>query len=69
MAIVNLTVNGMTCGHCEARVAKALQEVAGVSKVEVVLNANAALVEGEEVITADLVKAVIDAGYRAEVAE
>ncbi|MBF2455135.1 heavy-metal-associated domain-containing protein, partial [Listeria seeligeri] len=30
MEKLTLTVEGMTCGHCEARVTKALSEVSGV---------------------------------------
>ena len=66
---IELTVRGMTCGHCEMRVAKALKEVAGV------LDAVADREREQAVVTVDasqtvspeaLVAAVQGAGYEAE---
>lgn len=65
---VKLRVNGMTCGHCEMAVKRALARVPGVEKVVSVDRARGtAEVEG----TADpdlLVQAVEGEGYSAEVA-
>jgi copper chaperone len=63
-----LKVGGMTCGHCVMRVKKALEEVEGVKKAEVNLEKGEAEVsfKGQPVDTTKLVKAVTDAGYRAE---
>ena len=57
-----LSIEGMMCGHCQARVEKALKEVAGVTEVTVSLENKNAVVTGEA--SADVLKqAVVDAGY------
>lgn len=61
---VVLTVEGMMCEHCKARVEKALAAVKGVQKVEVDLAAKTATVFGAAE-TCDLIAAVTDAGYTA----
>ena len=38
---VELSINGMTCGHCVASVTEELKEVPGVLDVEVILNSGA----------------------------
>ena len=43
---IELKIEGMTCGHCVARVEKALAAVAGVSDVSVGLESGSAIVEG-----------------------
>jgi copper chaperone len=61
-----LKVTGMTCGHCEIAVRKALQAVPGVVRVVTVdRKKERAVVEGDAVEQA-LVDAVADAGYTAE---
>lgn len=63
--MTNLTVTGMTCGHCEAAVRKALETVPGVLRVvEVDRTKNLAVVEGE-VDVAILIAAVKEEGYEA----
>jgi copper chaperone len=59
-----LSVDGMSCEHCEQTVAEALEGVAGVTGVSVDLDGGRATVEGEAA-AADLVAAVEDAGYEA----
>ena len=66
---IELTVRGMSCGHCEMRVSKALNAVEGVSKAEASHEKGQAVVTLEpkaEVNVAALVAAVEDAGYEAE---
>ncbi len=64
-----LNVTGMMCQHCVAHVRKALEGVAGVSSVDVSLEAGTATVEAsDEVSDEALVAAVVDAGYEAKVA-
>ena len=65
---VVLTVEGMMCEHCKGRVQKALSAVKGVKKVTVDLLAKTATVTGSAE-PSDLIAAVIDAGYKAEVKE
>jgi len=68
MAMIRIKVSGMTCGHCEGAVRKALGEVEGVTEVlEVDREKSLAVVAG----TADgvaLVEAIREEGYEAEVA-
>ena len=59
-----LKIEGMMCQRCVAHVTKALQEVAGVTAVEVNLKKKTASVElSEEVSDEALVTAVTEAGY------
>ena len=66
---IELAVRGMTCGHCEMRVTKALSEVAGVRKAEVDREKEQALITLDpkaELPVEQLVAAVEAAGYQAE---
>ena len=62
-----LNVQGMTCGHCKARVERALREVDGVASVEVSLTEHRATIayDDAKVTASALVAAVEDAGYDA----
>ncbi len=63
---VELSVKGMMCPHCVARVKKALEAVPGVESAEVDLEREAARVKcGAGTSRETLVKAVADAGYEA----
>jgi Cu2+-exporting ATPase len=66
---IELTVHGMTCGHCEMRVAKALKEVAGVLNAEASHEREQALitVSSEEAVDVKALAAAVEAaGYQAE---
>lgn len=66
--MIRLKVTGMTCGHCEAAVRKALAAVPGVTEVLTVDHARAeAVVDGQADVAA-LVAAVVAEGYQAEAA-
>ena len=63
MAELRLTVEGMSCNHCAARVEDAVSGVEGVDEVHVDLNAKLLTVNG----SADrslVEQAVRDAGYQ-----
>ena len=66
---LRLTVTGMTCTHCEARVEKALLAQPGVSHAKADhQHAACAVTFDPAVISAEeLAKAVRDAGYAASV--
>ena len=64
---VELNVSGMSCGHCEAAVTKALKSVPGVENATVDLKNGKAVVQGDADPQA-LVAAVLDEGYGAQVA-
>ena len=59
-----ITVEGMSCDHCEQTVEEALEEVSGVTAVTVDRESKQASVDGEAEVTT-LVAAVEDAGYTA----
>jgi len=67
---VKLKVEGMSCGHCSAKVAKTLEELNGVKKAEVDLESQSASVhlKNENSHTAEELAAVVTKiGYRATV--
>ncbi|WP_311173603.1 heavy-metal-associated domain-containing protein [Halobellus ordinarius] len=57
-----ITVEGMTCGHCEQTVEEALRGVSGVTGATADREAKQASVDGDADVTI-LVQAVEDAGY------
>ncbi|WP_311173237.1 heavy-metal-associated domain-containing protein [Halobellus ordinarius] len=59
-----ITVEGMSCGHCEQTVEDALQEVSGVTDASADRESGQANVDGDADVTA-LVQAIEDAGYTA----
>ena len=61
-----LTVNGMTCGHCETAVKNALKSVPGVQDVRVDLKGGTAAVEGNA-DPQSLIAAGTEEGYGAHV--
>ncbi|ERH05836.1 MAG: copper chaperone [Halonotius sp. J07HN4] len=61
-----ITVEGMSCEHCEETVVAALESVAGVTAAGADHEAATATIEGEASID-DLLAAVGDAGYDASI--
>lgn len=57
-----LTVTGMTCGHCEKVVAKALQNVDPEVKIVIDRSRNNVTIESDQPIVR-FVKAIADEGY------
>ena len=70
MANIKLRVSGMSCGHCQAKVERALRGTAGVYSAIVDLQAGEAEVDfnDDAATTAQLVAAVEKAGYGAKLA-
>lgn len=68
MKTIILKVKGMSCGHCVNAVTGALENVSGVQRAVVDLQAGRAQVEFDETraTPAQLVGAVMDEGYTAE---
>ena len=64
---VELSINGMTCGHCVASVTEELSELPGVLNVEVILNSGATskatVVTNTELDDNALRDAVSEAGF------
>ncbi len=61
-----ITIEGMSCGHCVKHVEEALKGVSGVSHVEVNLVGKNAIVEVSDGVTDLILKeAIEEAGYEA----
>lgn len=59
------TVEGMTCNHCVHHVTMALSEVEGVKDVKVSLVEKSALVNSEDSVQFETLKAAVEeAGYK-----
>jgi copper chaperone CopZ len=69
MDTLNLTIDGMSCGHCVARVAKTLGEMEGLEVGAVRIGAAEVRYDPERHSVDDILEAVRDAGYEPSVAE
>jgi Cu+-exporting ATPase len=59
-----LIVDGMTCGHCTARVEKALKELEGVSDAQADLESKRVTVKTDGTVEKEaMVSAITEAGY------
>jgi copper ion binding protein len=58
-----LSIEGMSCAHCVARVESAISEIQGVTSVQVDLAKKSAVVDGGVLDDTQLKEAVADAGY------
>ena len=66
MKTIELSVTGMSCGHCVQTVKSALTVVAGVAQADVDLQQKRAVVRAEDAVEPrTLVQAVEQAGYHA----
>ena len=65
MTAITYTVPDMSCGHCKAVVSSELQEVVGVSGVEVDLDTKRVVVSGDQLDDVVLRAAIAAAGYEA----
>jgi copper chaperone len=58
-------VTGMTCGHCVASATEEIQELPGVTAVDVTLETGAVTVTSDEPLEVDAVRRAVDeAGYQ-----
>ena len=61
---IEVTVEGMTCGHCVGSVTKELKEIAGVTDVAVDLATGTVSIDSESALSIDaIISAVDEAGY------
>ena len=66
MTATTYTVDGMTCGHCEAAVRQEVEALDGVTVLQVSAADKVLVVESDEVLDdAAVIAAVDEAGYRA----
>ncbi|WP_131737815.1 heavy-metal-associated domain-containing protein [Actinomadura roseirufa] len=64
MSTATYTVTGMTCGHCVNAVTEEVEQVAGVTAVDVQLDSGLVTVTSESPVDVALIKdAVEEAGY------
>jgi copper chaperone len=68
MQTVSLEVSGMSCGHCVAAVEKALKSVNGVDVTKVEVGKATVSLDPEVASVEEVLEAVEDAGYEAQVA-
>jgi len=65
MKLTTYSVEGMTCQHCVHHVTMALSEVKGVNDVKVSLAEKTALVNTDDSVSFEVLKAAVeDAGYQ-----
>ena len=64
MSTTKIVVQGMTCGNCARHVTEALEELGGVTKVDVELDGGYVTIESSDVLDAAAVSAAVEeAGY------
>ena len=66
METVNLTISGMSCGHCVGQVQKALAGLDGVAVEQVRVGAAELRFDPTVQTPRDIAAAVTDAGYQAQ---
>jgi copper chaperone len=67
MSTAQIKVIGMTCGHCVQSVTEELEALSGVNDVKVVLETGEVTIESvAELIPAEIVAAIKEAGYEVE---
>ena len=60
----SITIEGMSCEHCADRVKKALEGINGISSVKVKLKEKLAVIEADNSVTDDSLRAAVEeAGY------
>ncbi|GGO38779.1 CopZ family metallochaperone [Deinococcus humi] len=64
---IELNITGMTCGHCQTGVTRALKGVPGVTDAQVDLKSGRAIVHGNAAAQ-QLIEAVVEEGFGARVA-
>ena len=62
---IEITIEGMTCGHCQMSVTNELATLEGVKSVSVDHTLGMAIVESEGVSNEQFEEAVTEAGYKA----
>ena len=65
MSKIEISIEGMTCGHCAMSVTNEIATLEGVSNVQVDHAAGKATVESESVSEDQLSAAIEEAGYQA----
>jgi copper chaperone CopZ len=64
MAQTNVTIDGMSCGHCVSRVKQAIDDLDGVSQSAVETGSASVTYDEGKLSSADIEAAVEKAGYK-----
>jgi copper chaperone len=64
MKTQELTIQGMSCGHCVMHVKKALSTVSGLETESVEIGKATVKIDETKVTTATIAKAIEEAGYK-----
>lgn len=66
MVTTEYKVTGMTCGHCEAHVREEVEQIAGVTGIEVSAQTGILVITSDaELNDSEVIEAVDEAGYEA----
>lgn len=68
MQTIRLTIEGMSCGHCVARVRRALENVEGVDVGSVEVGSAVAELDLSRTSPSELIRIIDDLGFTASVA-
>ena len=68
MEHLNMTITGMSCGHCVAAVRQALDELPGVTVEDVAVGSAAVAYDPQRTTPERIAAAVANAGYAARAA-
>ena len=63
MERVHVSIDGMSCGHCVARVRRALQEVEGVRVTDIQVGSADVEIDSPRTSAEDVARAVTEAGF------
>jgi len=63
MSALTFNVPGMTCGHCKAAIESEVGKLAGISSVQVDLDAKVVTVDGVDLDPEAVVAAIDEAGF------
>jgi copper chaperone len=66
MKEITIKISGMSCEHCVKNVKKALQNIDGVTSVDVKIGEAVLSLDSDSVTMKDIEKAIADAGYSLE---
>ena len=59
--VKTMKIEGMMCGHCEARVKKTLEAIEGVASAEVSHTAGTAVVTLDKEVSSDVLRQAVEA--------
>jgi copper chaperone CopZ len=65
MSELSYLVRGMSCEHCRTAITEEVEQVSGVTGVEIDLDTKLVVVRGENVSDAEVRAAIEEAGYEA----